>query len=85
MDVLDHDLEAVEATSFRDLNFTAETLEQVLVDNTVGGGKEGKDVRDEVALVIVQAVVPVVQIFGQVNLFGGPERGFSLLVHLPDL
>jgi hypothetical protein len=29
--------------------------------------------------------VPVVQILGQINLLGGPERGLSLLVHLPDL
>lgn len=85
VDVLHHDLEAVEAASLRDLDLTAEALDQVLVDNAVGGGEESQNVRDEVALVLVQAVVPVVQILGQVNLLGGPERGLGLLVHLPDL
>jgi hypothetical protein len=42
-------------------------------------------VRDEVALVVIEPVVPVVQVFGQINLFGGPEGGLGLLVHLPDL
>lgn len=40
---------------------------------------------DEVALVVIQSVVPVVEVFGEVNFFGGPERGFRLLVHLPYL
>lgn len=85
VDVLHHDLEAVEASSLGDLDLAAEALDQVLVDNAIRGGKEGQDVRDEVLLVIVQAVVPVVQILGQINLLGGPERGLGLLVHLPDL
>ena len=41
--------------------------------------------RDEVALIIVKAIVPVVEVFGQIDLFGSPEGGFRLLVHLPDL
>lgn len=85
VDVLHHDLEAVEASSLGDLDLAAEALDQVLVDNAIRGGKEGQDVRDEVLLVIVQAVVPVVQILGQINLFGGPEGGLGLFVHLPDL
>jgi hypothetical protein len=85
VDVLHHDLETVEATSLGDLNLSAETLDQVLVDNTVGGSEEGKDVRDKVTLIIVEAVVPVVEILGQVNLLSSPKRGLSLFVHLPDL
>lgn len=60
VDVLNHDLETVEATCFWDLNFATETLEQVLVDNSVGGGEESEDMGDEVALVIIENVVPVV-------------------------
>lgn len=85
MDVLDHDLESVEATSLRDLDLSTETLHQVLVDNTVRSSEESKDVRDEVALVIIQTVVPVVQVLRQVDLFGSPERSLGLLVHLPYL
>lgn len=40
---------------------------QVLVDNAVGGSKEGEHMRDEVALVVVQ-VVPVSHVLAQVNL-----------------
>lgn len=85
VDVLHHNLEAVEATSFSRLDFVGETLNEVLVDNAVGCSEEREDVGEEVALVIVQAVVPVVHVLGQVHLFGGPEGGLSLLVHLPNL
>ena len=85
MDVLHHDLEAVEAAGFWDLNFTTEALNKVLINNAVGRGEESKDMRDEVALIIVKAIVPVVEVFGQIDLFGSPEGGFRLLVHLPDL
>ena len=61
MDVLHHDLETVEATCFWDLDFTAETLDEVLVDNAVRGSEEGKDVGDEVSFIIVESVVPVVR------------------------
>lgn len=40
---------------------------------------------DEVSLVVVQLVLPVVEIGGEVDLLGCPEGGLSLLVHLPDL
>jgi hypothetical protein len=60
------------------LDFVAESLDQVFVDDAVRGGKEGKDVGDEMSLIIVELVLPIVQILGEVNLFGGPEAGFSL-------
>lgn len=85
MDVLHHDLEAVEAARFRDLDLAAESLDEVLVDDTIGGGEEGEHVRDEVPLIIIQAVVPVVQIFGEVDFLSCPEGGFGFLVHLPYL
>lgn len=85
MDVLHHDLETIEATSLGNLNLSTETLDEVLVDNAVRGGKEGKNVGDEVTLIVVQAVVPVVEILGEINLLSGPEGGLGLLVHLPDL
>jgi len=85
VDVLHHDLEAVEASRLRYLYFTAKSLDQVLVDNAVRGSEESEDVGDEKALVVVQPLIPVVEVFGEIDLFGGPERGFGLLVHLPDL
>lgn len=62
VDVFHHDLETVETTSLGDLDFSAEALNEVLVDNTVGGGEEGKDMGDEVTLIVVQAVVPIMKI-----------------------
>jgi len=44
VDVLHHDLEAVEATSLRDLHLGAETLDQVLVDNAIRSGEESEHV-----------------------------------------
>ena len=85
VDVLNHDLETVEAASLGNLDLTTETLDQVLIDNTIRCSEEGKDARDEVALVIIQAVVPIMKVLGQINFLSSPERCFVLLVHLPDL
>jgi len=85
VDVLHHDLEAVEAACLWDLNLTAETLDKVLVDNAIRCSEESKDVRDEEALVVVETLVPIMKILGQINLFCSPERCFGLLVHVPDL
>ena len=85
VDVLHHDLETVEAACLWYLHLTAETFDEVLVDDAVRGGEKGKDVGNEVTLVVVQSVVPVVEVFGEVNFFGGPEGSFGFLVHLPYL
>lgn len=37
------------------------------------------------ALVVVESVLPVVQILAQIHLLGGPEGGLGALVGLPDL
>jgi len=62
VDVFHHDLEAVEAACLSSLDFVGETLNEVFVNNTVGCGKESENVGDEVLLVGVQPVVPVVKI-----------------------
>jgi len=63
----------IEATSLWDLNFGAETFKQVFIDDTVGGGEEGQDVRDEVPLIVIQTVVPIVKILGQIDFLSCPE------------
>lgn len=85
VDVLHHDLESVEASRLRNLHFTAESLDEVLVDNAIGCSEEGEDVADEEALVIVELVIPVWNILAEIDFFGCPKRGHSLLVHAPDL
>jgi len=85
VNILHHDLEAIEASCLRYLHLAAETLDQVFVDNTIRGCEEGEDMGDEKALVIVETLVPIVQVFGEVDFFGSPERSFGFLVHLPYL
>jgi hypothetical protein len=85
VNVLHHDLEAIEAACLGNLHFSAEAFDKVLVDDPVRSGEEGEDVRDKVSLVIVHPVVPVVQILGEINLLGSPEGRLCLFVHLPDL
>jgi len=85
VDVLHHDLETVKASSLRDLNLAAESLNKVLVDDAIGGSEESKDVGDEELLVSSKTVVPIVEILGQINLLSGPEGSLGLLIHLPNL
>jgi hypothetical protein len=85
VDVLHHNLEAVEAAGLGDLDLVGEAFEQVLVDDAVRGSEERQDMWDEVALVVVQTVVPVVQVLRKVHLLGRPKGCLRLLVHLPDL
>ena len=85
VDVLHHDLEAVEASCLRDLDLAREALDKVFVDNAIGGSEESEHVGDEEALVVVETLVPVVNVLGEIDLFCGPEGSLGLLVHLPDL
>lgn len=85
VNILHHDLETVEASSLGDLNLATETLDKVLVHDTIRGSKESQDVGDEVSFIVVESVVPVVHVLRQIDLFGSPKGGFGFLVHLPDL
>ena len=85
VDILHHDLETVEAACLGYLHFTAETLDKIFIDDAIRSGEEGENVGDEIALVVIQSIIPVVEVFGEVNFFGGPEGGFRFLVHLPYL
>jgi len=78
-------LESIEASCLRNLNLTTESFDEVLVHDTIGGSKECEDVRDEIAFVIVELMVPIVEIFGEIYFFGCPKRGLGLLVSLPYL
>ena len=73
MNVFNHDLEAVKAASLWNLNFAHESLDQVLVDNSVRSSEECKDMGDEESLVGIELIVPIVQIFGEIKLLCGPE------------
>lgn len=73
MDVLHHDLESIEELGFRTLDFRTESLHQVLVDDPVRRSEKSKNVLDEMSLVVVQFVLPVVQVRSEIDLLGSPE------------
>jgi hypothetical protein len=85
MDVLHHDLEAIEEARLGILHLVEEVLGEVLVHDTIAGGEEGQDVFDEVAFVVVELLGPIHQVGVQVDLLGGPEAGLMLLVEVPDV
>ena len=41
--------------------------------------------RDEVALIVVKSVLPIVEVLGEIHLFCSPKGRLCLLVHLPYL
>ena len=55
MDVLDCNLEAIEALCFGDRDFSGEVAAQIFIDNSVRGSKECEDVRDEVTFGVGQS------------------------------
>lgn len=83
MDVLHGDLEAVEASSLRDLHLRAELLGKVLQNNPVGCREKGKHVFDEMLLFFVEAL-PVLEVLIEIDLISSPERSKMFLVHLVD-
>ena len=67
VDVLDGDLEPVEAASLGDGHLGGEVGREVLVHNAVGGSEERQNVRYEVALVGSEPL-PVLGVVGEVDL-----------------
>ena len=78
-------LEGVETLRLGDLDLVHEAVHQVLVDDKVRRREEGQDVLDERALVLRQAVLPVIDVALEIDLVDGPERGHGPLVDLPDV
>ena len=73
MDILNSNLEAVEAAGFRRCDFLCrEITAEVLVNDAIRRGEEGKDVGDEVAFVVSETI-PICSVGLEVDLFGGPE------------
>lgn len=85
VDVFYYDLEVVEVVGFGNLDFGVEMFDKVFIDNIIGGGEEGEDVGDEEFFVIVEFVVLVVEIFGEIDFFSSLEGSFGFFVYLLDL
>lgn len=84
VDILDCNLEAIEAACFAALDLRREVLCQVLINDSVGRSEKGKDVGDEMSF-ISGHVVPVFVIAGQIKLFCCPEGRLGFLIHFPNL
>lgn len=72
MDILHHDLKAIESLRFGSFHFSTKTLDEVLVDNAVRASKEGEHMEDKVSLAIGQ-LGKVSKILCKINFFGCPE------------
>ena len=72
MDILNSNLEAIEAVGFRRCDFRCEITPEVLINNAIRHDKEGKDVGDEVAFVVSE-MIPICSVGLEVDLFGGQE------------
>jgi len=84
VNVLHHHLETVEATSFGELDLSAESLSEVLENDTVRGSEESENVLDKMLFIFVK-LLPVFGINGEINLIHGPEACHLILVHLPNI
>lgn len=84
MDVLHHHLEPVEASRFRHLDFSGETLSQIFKHDAVTSSEKAKHVLD-VVLLISRQRLPVLRVLAEVNFVNGPEAGHLILVHLPNV
>ena len=65
-------MEAVEAAGSRQCDFRCEITAEVLINDAIRRGEEGKDVGDEVAFVVSETI-PICGVGLEVDLFGGPE------------
>ena len=83
VNVFDHQLEAEEAARLGRLDFGAESLDEVLFDDAVQGGKKRECMRDKFALAVVE-IFPVADILFESHFFGDPKGGLRLLVLLPN-
>ena len=72
MDILISNLDAVEAMDFRRCDFHREITAEVLVNNAIRCGKEGKDVGDEMAFVVSETI-PICSVGLEDDLYGGLE------------
>ena len=85
MNVLHHDLETVKELGFRVLHFRNKVFGEVFVHDAIRCGKEGENVFDEIALVIIEFVIPVHEVSGKINFFCSPKARFRLFVETPDV
>ena len=84
VDVLDSDLESVEASALGRLKLGHEILGKILVNNSIRSGEESQNVADEVAFVVGK-LDPVGHIGTKIDFLGSPEGSFGFLVHFPEL
>ena len=79
MHILQHHLEDVEGARLGRLDFGAESLDEILVDDAVGGGKKREHMRDKFALVVIE-IFPVADILVELHFFDNPVSVLRLLV-----
>ena len=84
MDVLHHDLEAVERTSLGPHHLVREVHSKILVDDPIACCEECEHVLEEMLFIWLQ-FIPVLLVLVEIDFLRGPEAGGVFLVHLPDI
>jgi hypothetical protein len=75
----------IKHSGFYDLDFTRKPFDEVLIHDAVRGRKKSEHMRDKVTHVIIEFVLPVVEVLGEIYTLGSPEGRLRLFVHLPNL
>lgn len=75
-------METVKTAGLGDLDFGCEPLSKIFQHNAIRGGKESKNVLDEMSLVLCE-FFPILDILSEVDLLSSPECGLLVLVHSP--
>jgi hypothetical protein len=84
VDVFHHHLETIKATGLWNLNLSYESVSKIFKNNSVRSSEESEYHFDEVLLFLLE-LVPIFFILSQVDLFGCPEAGHLVFVHLPNI
>ena len=84
MNILHHHLKSVETSGLWDLYITHKSLSQILKNNTIRSSEEGKNILNEVSLVVVESL-PVFNVLSQIDFFCCPKTGHLVFVHFPDV
>lgn len=91
MDVFHGDLKSIKTSCLRDLNFCAEVLGKVFIDDSIRCSKKCQHIFNEMFFIIIQ-FFPISLILKlknwkiylrEVNFFSSPKRSHLLLIHIP--
>lgn len=73
MDLLDHRLKGIKRPCFGALHIHRELRDDILAHDSIRGSEESEYTKDEELFGFCQAIVPLIDVLRQVDLFCGPK------------